>query len=932
MAPYNYKTVVGPWEGVDYRPNDLERSDNAASDMLNAHIGPDNIITQRPGTIVCGPCPTSNAVDNLGLIPIAQGGTYSSSLFQAIVGYNPQGSNTSLFNNSLSVSIAAVNQWGVPVLSIAVPAFEAPLTGMFEASQFNNWTLSLGSGSPFVPIETINCGRGTEPNYSIPNNITTQTFPIPPVYSLLSAVGSIPQVSDSAMAAAPVQSIGPFGYPGLSSDGSAFHIWNGPMLSAGVNGDSAGTSGTYGGVLNLNGVNNGTLPDLTPGPGGSRVDAVTWAGTTTYFTFNGNLFKYDGVRGYTPGPPAFGNATFSFSDSVSGNVDIGTRLYGFQLRYNDANGGFVDGPLITNLGADFNDPTQGFPVTVSGSSKQVRITYSAINVPGSPINDLQVASACPPLWVADVSSGSTISTNHISDITGVASADTTPGLQPGDQVIAAAYNGGLTSIGSVVIARVLAASFNSATIDGIIPAFNAGILSRNLTLLVWRVPVTGTEFELVGEVPFDPRGATIVDNTADADLGEAYIEPVYVPGAINLAGFSGIDPPVDSGTNFLGSPVPFFKQLTIHQGVLVSTDGQQVFYSTVNSLSEFTADQNSFTIPLKAGDSIVAIYSFSGALYVWSTSALYQITGTLPQPGSTDTSFLLTQMSNSIGCVNASSIAQVEGLLVWLAGTGLYSLQAGAYPQPIDTPMRPFFQGKTGLFLSGAPLSRIIDSVDTGRACYDPDSGLYICSLSTIDPNGVPTPYKLVWNIRNGGLWELWSNIDTTTGITYIPGYGIYFIDSAGFLWRFADSNPHVDPLYQCGDNNAPIPFSYSASWEAMGAPSIAKNYTRFRVMAGDSDSQQAFVLSANLQKDYSGGSAGSKMFDFNSTNGFGLNPYGMAPYGNTSYGGLNMKPRNSKARSMRPVFTHNKLYEKVKIMGWEYELSPDFKQNKGAK
>ncbi len=158
-------------------------------------------------------------------------------------------------------------------------------------------------------------------------------------------------------------------------------------------------------------------------------------------------------------------------------------------------------------------------------------------------------------------------------------------------------------------------------------------------------------------------------------------------------------------------------------------------------------------------------------------------------------------------------------------------------------------------------------------------------------------------------------------------------LDSKAHLTRFSDAELGMPDNFTAADGPTPIPFSYSASWEELGSPSIAKNFTRFRLLAGTSGgTEQHFTLDVNLQKDYSTGTMGSKTLDFNSTTGFGLSDYGMAPYGDPTKSGLNMKPLNSKARAMRPVFTHNKLYEKVKIMGWEYELSPDFKQNKGNK
>lgn len=884
MANYNYKTITGPFVGLDLRPNDLERDDNAASDMLNAHVTTDNLLSQRPGTII----------GNAALLPISPFGNHipfarPNSGFIGLINSTP-GVSDPTFVPAL-MAISSSNEFDAGPSKLDEPAaiiYSTPATLTIGNGGAGDCSLQAVSSNFHLYSYDPTTGAQTSDL-----NIFNNTNPTPYSLAQFAIDGSIdPDVNitgdSAALSATSLVALGPFDTRltrnVVAQFSRSFQIWKQTPVPGATNTTLINFS------LNATGFDR-------------QSDSVSFNGTTTYLTYSGVLFEIDGVRAFTPTPPVTNPlVTVTVTDANPGNVDIGVHNYAYNFRYYDLNGGFVDGPLITNnTDGDQSNPSPASPFTVTVNST-TKIVDVEINLTQLELSRYNTNNA--PRIGATTSGSSPTPTSQITGCTGI-------NLQAGDPIIVPLYNGGTGQISSVfntTVANVIPGSGLIDTVDTL-PSYDAGFLARNFTICLWRTAVSGTEYELVGESTVDCTADThLLDNVADANLGEAYIPLAYVPGSPAVTG-----------------DLPPFEFLTIHDNLLVAASGSTVFWTLPDNLFTWSSDQNSFTVTLLPGDKISGIRSYGGTLFIWTMETLWGVTGALPQPGSGTTSFSLFQISASVGCINHKSITPIEGMIVWMGRQGLYSITPGGLPTVIDTPIRPLYSGLNKLNVS--PL------VDTGRACYDPNRRLFFCSATVQNASLSLQPFTLVWNIANGGSWELWSGLDSTAGSAYLPGYGPYFIDSVAHLQRFSDQEANMPDSFTAADGVNPIPFSYSGSWESMGSPSIAKNYTRFRLLAGQSGgTEQHFTLGVNLQKDYSLGSAGSKTMNFNLTTGFGLGAYGMTPYGDPTYSGLNMKPLNSKARSMRPVFTNNKLYEKVKIMGWEYELSPDFKQNKGSK
>ena len=898
-AGYSFKQATGPWEGVDYRPNDLERNDNAATDMLNAHITPDNLITQRSGTISAG-VPSFAAVASPQAL---------NSAFAGLVGYIPNAAlGVSNLISGLPPSVMSIISNG----GAANVAYSVPVTATLFSTLSSIGLVLQAVGTEFH-LRTYDLNNALTSDVSVGyGNETTPVYTLAQLNTLLGAngIGSVTGAA-AALTATSIITVGPFDtrINRVSGAGASiirtFHVWNPTAVIGAIDSTNSALSlGTF---------------DTSNSAG--PCDSVTWNQTTTYFTYLGRLYKFDGVRAYTPGPPPGNYQTGSglFTNGGAGFVDNGAHSYGIQLRYYDANGGNSDGPVVVSPTGLIDIPNPSYFVyPVQGAATKVIVsTYNAYaaNYAGS---SCCVMGATPTGY----SAGVLTFTSHPFVV--------------GDQIV---YNTSLDGSGvpgTIARLRIVAVTPTTVTLDpsyATAGAWRYGFCSRNITMLLWRTKVGGTVLYLAGERAFDPAlsAALWTDNTSDASLGGAYTSPAYVRGLPALVGFTSGNnayPFPSSASSIVagGGVMPYFKYLTIHNGLLVAASGNTVFYTTPANLDTWTADQNSFTIPTLANEQITAIKSFGSHLYVWTTGATYVVTGSLPQPGLVDTSFLLSKVSGTIGCINNKSVCIVEERLVWMDQTGLYSITPGAYPVPIDEPVRPLYLG-TARTNGGALV------VDTGRACYDPQQKLFYCSLTTQSPQVSASSVTLVWNLVRGGLWEIWSNLNTVGGNVLLPGFGPQLISNTGALVRFSANELGMPEAYTCADGVNPIPFMLAGPQEEMGAPSVSKNYQRFRVLvASGNGNNQAFTLNVRLQRNYGTGLSGSRTFDFNSTAGFGLGAYGVTPYGDPSKDGLNMKPLNTKARSMQPIFTHNTLYEKIRIMGWEYEISPDFKQNKGNK
>lgn len=921
----SYKQVTGPWEGVDYRPNNLERDDNAAGDMLNAHITPDNLITQRSGTI------------SAGSPPFAASPKVLNSSFQGLTGFLPAVSQgisnlvsglppclTAIVKNGAASNIA----YTVPVtVTLFATTASIGLVLQVEGTEFHLLTYDINNNL----TSDISVGYGTE---------ATPVYTLAQLSTLLSSngIGTITGATTAVLNATSIVAVGPFDTRINRIAGSAspvvriFQVWNPTaILAAADNGGAALNLGTF---------------DATNDAGPN--DSVTWNQTTTYFTYKGQLWKYDGVRAYTPAPPTVNPKAFGVSQyGGTGSVEAGLHNYAFQLRYYDANGGFIDGPLITNSGFVSNATSPPASPVFSAPLGNSNLNYfNTILTGGAGTRSVPVQfsvqtffdpSQFPNISIPSMGFASPGTTTGLYTLTGM----TGHAFVPGDQIIIqqtpTGAGGSSATIPGVTRARVASVTSSTITVDGaagvalspVTPNnvfINSSFCSRNFTLLVWRTKVGGSLYYYSGEITADLVGGTssYLDVTLDAALGAAYVPPSYVQGSPSLAGFSSSF--AAANPYFGGYPLPYFKYITVHAGLLVAASGNTVFYTLAANLDTWSADQNSFTVPTVANEQIRGLKSFGDTLYIWTDNSMYQVTGTLPQPGSTDTSFKLSKISGSIGCINNKSITVVEERLVWMDQTGLYSLTPGSYPVPIDEPLRPLYLdiAKT----SGGPLL-----VDTGRACYDPQRKLFFCSLTTQSRQLSQQTIMLVWNLVRGGLWEVWSNLNTVGGNVLLPGYGPLLISNTGALVRFSDGDLGMPEYYLAADGLQPIPFMFTGPQEEMGAPSVSKAFTRFRVLSpAENGTNQAFTLNVLLQRNYSSSQAGFRVMDFNSTAGFGQSVYGVDPLGDPSKDGLNMKPLDSKARAMQPVFTHNKLYEKVRIEGWEYEISPDFKQNKGSK
>lgn len=903
---YQYKQIVGPWQGIDARPNDLANVEIVTNDWINAHVRSDNLITQRPGTISSGlkgstsfkcinavfPCTRVSTLNKTipGDPSTFVGSDIYSPSFLAYISQGTDDSQGSLYN-------------GIAIQATISVGFKLEASG-------GRFTFSAYSGTTL--LYALDAGTGQEATPVLSLATANTLLPLVGGSSAIVLVDPNLQIGTDPFTTTSIVSLGPFDTTSTAT--TAFRtalIWNPDVLSTAATNADDGihvTTDLFQSkfILNRVGYHDSTVTDSTQ-----------FRNKATYFTINSQLWKFDGVRAIMPGPGKLDLSVTSAIISAGGAVDVGVRNYAVTTRYWDIDGTVVEGPLSATVTGTTNMGNQ--TVTIHGLKTHRHITAGLTGPTGLFGSDFHSnfwtsgsGGGANPV-VINVSGSGTFWLRGDPVLANSTPLTTGAAVTPSNLIV----QGKIASLTNTA----LTLSSNSSSFP--VPGAGSYTFSRNLTMRLWRQKLIGTDWYLVGEVPYGndllATGNDIVDVTADANLGPAYVFPNYVPQTYELQDAS------------LRLATTYFDHVTVHDGLLITATGTTVRYSIAGAGPDAMAlDTNSFTVPAKQGDSIQGLFSFNSILYVWTDNSLFAVSGILPQPSNVAPgTFRLDALSSIYGCVNSKSIVQVDDKLVWLSPIGLCSVKPGTYPVELDSPTRAIYSRLNRSGSSGKAFSSL--SFDVGRAFYDTIRKLYVCSLSYYENPSSPTTTTvfLVWNVDAGGIWEIWADLDSTGGSFTVPSMGTYLVGGDTSLRRFSDLEPQLQEKYDAADGVNPIRFRLAGSWEAYGDANVPKNFERFKVFGGSDNNSQSFRLGCELQRNFNADSAASKVLDFSTGTGWGLGSYALSAYGNPAKDGLYMKTRFPKARSLRPVFTHRNLYEKVKILGWQYEVSADFKEGK---
>ena len=205
------------------------------------------------------------------------------------------------------------------------------------------------------------------------------------------------------------------------------------------------------------------------------------------------------------------------------------------------------------------------------------------------------------------------------------------------------------------------------------------------------------------------------------EFAEAYgessmITPVVLSPGLNPEAF------VYLRTSDMPNPV----DVAVLQNRFVYATGRTVFFSDPGFPANVVAD-NSMMVPSE--EEITAITELNSNLVIYTENEtwLYQ-----PSVGEIASAGRLTRTSQTVGCVGPNALCSVEGALVWVDSSGVYTTSNGLEMQLMSTDITPFFSREG---MTNPMTSYFVDSGHTTLAGEQP------LTTMRLDPKGAKCCY-----------------------------------------------------------------------------------------------------------------------------------------------------------------------------------------------
>ena len=141
-----------------------------------------------------------------------------------------------------------------------------------------------------------------------------------------------------------------------------------------------------------------------------------------------------------------------------------------------------------------------------------------------------------------------------------------------------------------------------------------------------------------------------------------------------------------------------------------------------------TDDAASIYVDNAGGDSVTAIKSYRGYMFLWTQTSMYVLFGDSP------TNFSLVQIPEGKGCYSHFSVVDIDGLLYWYGPEGIIQYRYGATPRVIS---RDRINGIIG----------DVDVNETSQICAGTDGIQYRLSLPS-----VTTDREIIYDPRYDAL------------------------------------------------------------------------------------------------------------------------------------------------------------------------------------
>lgn len=571
----------------------------------------------------------------------------------------------------------------------------------------------------------------------------------------------------------------------------------------------------------------------------------------------------------------------------SGGMTPGIRTYMIQLEYTDKKGNIISSTTSKQIEVDSSAKTSNVSHTLAWGS-----LVKALELPGYYITNptFDGSNNCidgdAPFWGFDTE--------------GTFDQDTFPGLP-----------------------------------DTYDPTWDLGRKARTklrgdkrLRVKIWRTRAqlgTGApgSFLLVADLKYDYGSYTV---GADPETHNGTYTDVISDDMLSEFGLN-----VLLENNPAHNPAPKGSCLTDHRGLNVlsgnKNDVNNVYYSlpkntqTFEIGSEYFPINNSVIVESPFGGKINALESLGDLIYVFHDESVSVIGGDIEVQALPATN--LVTKEGGIGCLSPRAVMEFNGKLYFISNVGsIFSISNQGLIEESEIVKTLF--------------SNITDFTMYRARCFNWQSGskLLFC-IPKEEQVGAPgegyhrvTSDKLIvaYDYTNNA-WMEWDNIDFIGGIATFK-QETYFapqLRSIDIVNKISETGTFVD----YSDNEDSIDFNYTSNWESLGEPTIPKKFLRLKVYAIDNDNTfecPGFELNVGVQREFLDGNIANIKYDFGIDNeGYGESAWGSFTWGDAIPYMFRSKLPTKKTKSLRLVFTNNKLNENVLITSWETETALTF-------
>lgn len=619
-----------------------------------------------------------------------------------------------------------------------------------------------------------------------------------------------------------------------------------------------------------------------------NVSAIQVQNVMYFGSGHSETMKYDGQTFYRAGLPTPAS-TFASALGGAGAVTGTNYVHRIQYIQEDAAGNLVEGNLASS--AALNPVAQQFTLTIPNVQAGTGFNTNCAKVNG---NQLGVTTI-------------TVTVGHT--------------IKVGDTAFFKDQLSGLNVTRSVTAVTATSITISGAAVD----VNNTQPISNNLRIAIWRSvssAITPTLFYLVDEVPNDSFTATqsYTDNKTDAQLGEILINPV-----------------TDR------SPPPKGKYVAQWNGILGVAGNLEnpdiLYYSDVDGPEYFPNNTNQLLIESSEGDKIVGIAQSNEVFLVLKERTMAVISGDI------GTNQVRVEIkSRNTGAASHASMADINGVMVWLSQQGPRSSAGGSNPRPLgsalDEPESTNIASRIDPEFETDGLDEIARlQLKRSIGFNDRVGQKYILFVPAESEQGgtkyANTNTRVFVYDYTRDAWLEWSNFNAFSGMALL-GTEFYFQERrqstflgsvVSILYRRNDLNDAYDyaDSTECVGGSTDG-WQYSSQWEALGEPAVLKKYLKLRLYGLEEVDNNIFTVTIDQEVNYQKGVVKMQKALSLFGSGYGDSPYSDAPYGDPAEVSVTHTLYRDRVRSTRFIFRNSNIHENVVLSGWEIECAAPFR------